>query len=443
MDVDIADVDQVEKPDIEVHFPQTAVDNPTVPLRWSFSPKMHGRMAQCLATGDGGYGLLIVAKLEGDTDGIREVRYVKKPEQVFSFVTFPCAGKWSVGLFLFERYWEGHRKDWETPGDILRQDLVERYLGCDPDRTFKTLLPSLFSIKAETFSEGANMRARYRRLIAAHVVGVEVPTGIFAKRPSPKVQAFGNYFPRRPPVDECAFRTRFILMCLFGWAPYAVCELAKRLLVLVVGFVGMLFLVKGAPGMMRNAFRPAIRFNLDAADTFELDDRKHFVRVSARFNGWGNWLTPAAFIVYGVISWLVYLAWPFVAGAIVAVWDFLFWSATAVASRPWLLYTILGVFALVAIIWGVVALVHRVKERRHSEAYAEKRYQKVLAEQEAQRAHALDVGLQQAEVIQSQRAVLVGDQASTTVSLEALPPELQTWGLRFASLKRQVCRPFG
>lgn len=412
------------KPDIELHLPETRIDNPSVPLRWCLSPTMHERIVNGLREGYG-YALLFVARLEHDFAAYFEVREIKNPLTPFTFFTFPKPGKWGVECYLFERTLIDNE---EKTTSALERTMTSHFLAQRRKQPgYENWLPAFADIQYLLI--GGNVHSR-GVMIAKNRIFVDLPSaGIFAPEPSPAVKAFGNYFFREAPRDQCAFRRRLAVM-LFGVFPLLIWESIKRIGHFLVGILLGLFAVKGFTRTLRHALTPAVRHHFDVDIDFDKNGDPAFIRP---FVWWSN---PGALAIWAGIGAVVYRLGRWVVEAIPVIWEWLL-------THHWALYVVFGIIAAATIVGTVVWTVSSLRKRPYTKEQRARRIEKENQKQRKRQARIRARSEVDAALATRHAAALVCGDAPQAVTLEAIPSELQTFGMRFASLKRSLCRPFG
>lgn len=431
------DVEQfVPQKNLELHIDATAIDNPSVPLRWCFTPEMHQRMIEGVKQGYT-YSMLLIIKNQDDGHGFREQREIKSATQPFSYITFPKAGKWDVGMVLYENTAFAPGRNNEA--DLVRA-LSKKFLEKDRHSNhsrYERYFPSLQlgGLKAEHVL--AKWREGYARPVAASAVVVEIPAGIFAPEPSPAAKAFANRFFRTKPYDECDHRRRMMIMTLgFGWVPWLAVEVSGRLIHLAFAFFQLLFALRGSSNNLTWSFKPATRFvwRLDLPKWG--DDGEDFGQ--ACYRPWdskvGFFLTPGFLIVWGIVAMIVFAV---VRGIIWSIG----WAYGEGYSWP-----ALGGLAVGLAYLGITKFLKRprVVDQETLAAREEEAEKQAAVLSERRRQLALLAAGRRAENLERiAPALICGGDTVHEVSLKAIPTELKTFRMLFDHFKRNVCRPFG
>lgn len=422
---------RVRKLGIDLHVDATRVEHPTVPMRWCFTPVMYKRITEGLKKGYG-YAVMLVGRQRNDEYGFREVREVFGWKQPFTFFTFTAPGDWDVCAVLFER------KDVST---VLRStsSLLEvsmrsmfgsRSLGAMGRKTFDHGIGDLEDLQyiEDPWRMSIGRWTDNGQPIAAQTITVSLPKEIFAAEPSEAVKAYGNYFFRHQPGDQCEFRQRLMMM-VPGFVPWVVIEGLKRLGFLLVGVVGLLFFLCIAPDALKQAFKPAIKLGMPE-DT-EYDTENGMMRP---FNKTPlGWFVPGMLLIYAAALWLaVKIILPIVFKIVVLL--------IGVIVANWvIILSLIGAIVLTLCALGLVHYLRMKTERPEAQDKRRKAKETRVAEQKAA---ALVLGEHEATMaVQFAPALVCGD-APAEVSLKAIPRELRTRHMLFASLKQQVCKPF-
>lgn len=437
-----ANVNQFEPQKLlELHIAETAIDNPSVPLRWCFTTEMHQRMIEGVKKGYT-YAMLLIVKNQDDGHGFREQREIKSASQPFSFVTFPKPGKWDVGMALYEN------TDF-APGRNNEADLVrvlsKKFLEKDRHSKrslYERHLPSLQlgGLKAEDVL--GNRNCGYARPVAASSIVVEIPDGIFAPEPSPAAKAFANRFFRTKPYDECDHRRRMMLMTIgFGWVPWFAIELSGRLLHLVVALFQLLFAFRGSWGNVLWSLRPAVQFTQHLGlPEWGDDDEQH---DQACYKPWnskiGFFLTPGFLGIWALVLAVV-------AAIVRSVISLISWAYDVGYLWPTISLAVVGLaaFGTWKLVKKFVSKLLLAEDREGRAAREEAAEKKASAESDRRRQLALQLAEgRAANLARIAPALVCGGDTVHEVSLKAIPTELRTFRMRFDHFKRNVCRPFG
>lgn len=434
-------------PAIEIHLMETRIDNPTVPIRWCYPAELFNRMQAGRAQGHA-YAVLMVLRHTEDLHGHTEVRELKDAGLApFTFANFSRPGKWNVSFALFERTEidpEVGSSKQHLEGKIARHWLS--YSG--RPRTYD------YSLNLDTFKQ--HSYGKDHRIYAGNSHGdrwpgsgevitlgsliVEVPEGIFAKEPAPWRRAFANYFyPNTPPYDQCDFRNRFYITMIFpkfGFVPYLIWELLKRLGQFALGLIALLAWRKNSWWFLVRTFEPAIKFSInDDLERPVQDDGVWPLHQSPKL----VWASPGAIILYIIGSIVLWFACKIV------VFPVLVFLAALIAAFWIPIVVIAVIIALVVVVganWDDIDnwVYHTLNSSKRSHNKRVKREQKEKERKEAILAEAQ----YEASVVSNHAALLMcGIPTAQQVTLEAIPPEFQQKDMNwFTFLKRKYCRPY-
>ncbi len=439
------------KPAVELHFPQREIDNPTVETMTCLCPDLMFRIEEGLKKGYG-YRMLVVARLLDDTRGFYEVREIRNPLIPFQFMTFPKKGKWEIAAFLFERK---KLVDGRDTGTVLERKIRDKYLveRAASDRRdwgrYKGTIYEFSSIQRLCLREHWDL---YGGVSIAHsVMTLEVPD-VFAKPPPAWVADFGNYWHRTAPYDQCEFRARLLEMFIIKWpyAPFplpfrflgwAVCELAKRLVCLFLGLLGLSLALRGSWRAFQSAFSLSAKLSIDSA-LGELVDALSSRTFHELFSGWfgrakyGPCFVPLALCVELLgLSALAFYAWKLLL--------FVIAHPLAVAGFVLVVVAVFGSFIGTLYVSGLIIKKLETREKKPVEVPTESYASRWKARrQEALHLRTLEAGKAQAAFAERHSSVLACGEAPREVSLAAVPSDMVTLRARFDALKRRVCRPF-
>lgn len=419
---------------IDLHVDASRVDNPSVPMRWCFTPEMHKRITEGLKQGYG-YAVMLVGKRRDDHYGYRQVREVFGWKQPFTFFTFAAPGDWDVCAILFER--TNVSTTSRSTSVLLEGNLRSVYLSKSREMGRKVYDSGISDLEELQYLEnpreisiGGWSSSSQGMPIAAQTISVSVPKEIFAPEPSEAVKAYGNYFFRQDPGDQCEFRQRLMMM-IPGFFPWILIETLKRVFLFLFGLVTSLFCLVGTGMILKQAFMPAICLPLPDPDNVE------YKTENGRWRPFDKnprqWFVPGMLLIYAALGWVAFnfilpIAWKIVV--------FLF----QVITRGWVMIAfLLGVFLLVI---GVIVLIAYLRARHDSPEQRDKRYKAQAAAAKVQRSAAAVRGEKEAAQAITFAPALVCGEAPAEVSLRAIPKELRTRHMLFASLKQRVCKPF-
>jgi hypothetical protein len=432
---------------LELHIDATTIDNPSVPLRWCFTPEMHRRMIEGVKKGYT-YAMLLIIKNQDDGHGYREKREIKSATQPFSYVAFPRAGKWDVDMVLYENtsFEPGRNNEADLVRTLSKSFLDKAGNGTRSwfERSFPSL--QLGGLKAEDVLK--NRKAGHASPIAASGVVVEIPEGIFAPEPSPAVKAFVNRFFRTKPYDECDHRRRFMIMTLgFGWVPWIGIELIGRTLHLGAALFQLLFALRGSWGNVLWSFRPSVRFtqHLDLPEWGADDNQLDQACVRPWNSKIGFFLTPGFLTVGALFLTGATLIILWIVRGIISLFSSVQNVGDSSVSEEFL-WAGLAIFCVTFIYRLLVkALVRmRVKHQESQEVREKAAESKAAAESERRRQSALkSAEIRAAKLERVAPSLICGGDVVHEVSLKAIPTELKTFRMMFDHLKRKVCRPFG
>ena len=420
---------------IDLHVDSTVIENPSVSMRWCFSSQMHARIISGLRQGNGYAILLRARRASDDEEGFHEIREVKGWNQPFSILTFSRPGDWLVDILLFER---GNMDFGEDTSNGLKLAMRDVFLDrAGKSRWYSHSIGSMQDISF-TGVQGSRQLRVFRNstplfgaAISARTVAVHVPEEVFAKELPRAVTEFANYFYRSRAHDECELRRRLLFM-IPGLIPWTMLEGLKRILHVGVSVFFLLACVKGSGRLFLYSFNPEVNFAfMDGLGKHLVlrSNTRMLVFVLAR--PWdrpvGMSYTPLALLIYsGVIYLLVQIAAP-TFGTVA--------SAAAFVARHYIEFGV-GVVVVVLLFalsfwfeWNKFSRLERKFKRRH-------------VRREKQAARTLVLAKRDALVAERHAQTLVCGDAPLSVSLKALPQELQTATMWFQSLKRVVCRPF-
>jgi hypothetical protein len=419
---------------LELHIDAKAIDNPSIPLRWCFTPEIHKRMVEGTKQGCS-YALLLTIRHKDDGRGNREQREIKSAKHPFSFVTFPKAGNWTIGMVLFERT----EVDPDVNNEVelvrtLHRHFLSKATGMN--RSYNRNLPrlNLKGFPAEVALEYiADCDQHAGKPIASSEIAVEIPAEIFAPPPSEAVQAFANRFYKQKPYDECDLRRRLMIMTLgFGWVPWLIIEAFLRSWQLVVAVGQLLFAFRGSVTNIFKSFKPAVRFeeSLSLPTFSESDDEIGKLVCYPPFNSKiGFFLTPGFLALYALGIGVLFLLGMGVYRGVAKVYEIASWS-------PWVL---IAVIAAAGIGYTLRSIVLSTKESVLGQPS-----ESILKAEAQKRERMLQLSQYRATELEKIAPALVcGGTVTHEVSLKAVPRELRTFKMRFAAVKREVCRPFG
>ncbi|MBI3571994.1 hypothetical protein HY091_00445 [Candidatus Kaiserbacteria bacterium] len=441
-----------EKPALELHFPDTEIDNPSVFTRTCLSGAVHAQRAAGLDKGYG-YAMLLVARNEEDTEGFREIREVFSPSEIGRYLTFRRPGKWEVSLFLFERT---NMVPGKNTTRILERDLKAYWTNKSElgrNSYYKRSLPDFSSIKVDGPLSNSRLSANRDSwssgiAIAKYNVSVEVPADIFAKDRSPFLMGYANYFHKYPPYDDCDFRDRLIGM-IPGFVPWLIIEMAKRVLFLVAGLLFLLFAVKGSPRLIGFSFRGEPKLSVRAAISSigggdgESDLMDFFAKKK-----YGWLLTPGMLILESIVLAII-------TGGVIVVAVLLWDVLKFLMLHPATFFAgVMGIGGLLLILFGLPRLFKYVgRWKKAAVATAEpswdifkgltRAFDRLMDRiAEGKRGQTIAYGHRQAEMARSYATEIVCGDAPKAVSLAALPAATVTLRTRWDAFLRDYCRPF-
>jgi hypothetical protein len=437
---------------IQLLIAEKKIDNPGVPMRWCLSEEMHRHIAEGLRKGFG-YAIMIVAKQRGDAYGFREIREIREWIQNFTIVTFGDPGTWDVSVMLYEAQRITPNRD---SSHVLEQTMQSWFLESTKQtrgsRTFDHKFPDLHAFAEQDYFRNSGQTAGFGRLngepIAVRTRTVEVPREVFAKEPSEAVKAFGNYFFKKPPIDQCEFGERLIIMGI-GWIPYVLLEAMKRIVLFVIAMVCMLFCVKDWWTVGDEALEPKVNVsfqgfkNLDSTQAHPFNDSDE---------GLWFWFTPGFIIIYffvgQVLEWLAKLIWPTIKHMWKWVLHLFTFHPSASHLQPLSQVALLETAGFAAVftvlIFGAFESQRRFRIwlENTSGARSLARLKRKDERAAAGKERTIQIGAQHAAEAERFVSTLVCGDAPAEISLEALPQELRTLDLIFANFKQKYCRPF-
>lgn len=441
---------RVRRPGIDLHVNQTYIDNPGVPVRWCFSPEMHQHVVNGLKEGNG-YGILLIARMK-DTDdqGFYETREIRDPFQPMSIITFRKPGLWTVGAVLFERTRTSGAND---TSHLLKQSMQSFLEKSGNPTLYKRSIKPLVDISFEPYGAEFCVDERDSRsngvAISLCEIGVHVPAEVFAPEPPQAAKDFANYFFKQRAGDECDFRKRIMIMTLpgFGFIPWALLEVVKRVIVFGGGIITSLLLIKGSHKTFLHTFAPSVDISfIEAGKHLEEDENGDFVFVGPWNRKKGVWFTPGALLAYTGLMATAAWIWSVTSSWLMSIGGFI----GRFASEHSLLVSIVGIilFLIVAsfAVWRARAYLKRrmslIERHKHEERIYTQKQRKDTLRAEASKRSMIAAGTSRALIAERHADLLVCGDAPLKVELKALPPEMKTVGLRFRALKRAVCRPF-
>jgi len=406
---------------IELHVDAKEVDNPSVPMRWCYKPETLARITEGLKKGYG-YAVVLVGKQRSDDLGYREIREVHRWNQPFAVFTFGAPDDWDVSAILYER--QAVSTSFRSTSNLLELELRSKFLDKSL-RTYDFGLPDLREFAYLDSRDRYNIDGWWEngKPISVMTIDVSVPREIFAPEPHPAVIALGNYFFRDRLDDQCDLRGRLLLM-IPGIVPWLVIEGAKRVFWLLAGIVcGALFWMQGSWPLVAHALKPAVKLPMPPyPETTSQNGRMKPFDKNPR-----QWLVPGALLAYGALLAGAVAIAPIIWGLILTVWV------------PLVILT-----GLVLTVAGVVALAGYLL-RKHNASWGARydaRVKKYQAKEEERKSLAVERGQREAALAVRHTPVLMCGDAPAEITLKAIPRELRTKHMLFASFKRRVCLPF-
>ncbi|MDB5264461.1 MAG: hypothetical protein JWN64_32 [Parcubacteria group bacterium] len=442
------------RPGIELHMAQTEIDNPSVFARWCFSPEILERMKLGLSKGYG-YAVVMQARLDGDSwPYAKTFRELKQPFQGGTYIEFPCAGSWEVGLYLFERM---HVDAGRDTSKELEEALGNCFLKKD-NGGYAITLPSASKVWTglSLDTEGVPRKTEQEKAgkevvrinsnyflsgyaIATHGVPVDVPKEIFAAPPSKATLAYTNYFFRNKMDDECDLRWRLLIM-VPGFFPWILWEFVKRFFQVIFGVLCLLLGFVSGPEIFGRAFVPRIAFRVNMGSS-ELNENYNPELWKIFRRPGGIWYTPLFLLIYAGLIKLLLLGKQFVLPSVIIAAQ----RAVPHHDNRYLLGGLIGAIIGLLIFMQSKNIKEAIME--HLEATApqrdKRRWERRNRRTNIAKERTLAIGKLKAELVARNAESLVCGTVQAHVSLKALPVELRTFDLRFSDLKRKVCRPFG
>ena len=433
---------------IDLHIDNTAIEHPSVPMRWCFSATMHAHVVAGLREGKGYAVLLRARKARDDEYGYHEIREIKGWNQPFSIVGFSRPGDWIVDIILFERE---NQSDGEDTSNALKLALRNRLLVIHKGLVskYERFIPTPADIglsghHSRRLKVSESGYTGFGVAISTTSLKVSVPRDIFAKEPSPAVKAYLNYFSKTTVVDECAIRGRWLWM-IPGVVPWLLLEGFKRILNSLGAIIALLLAIKGSGKAFLYTFKPQVNFHqiLSGYDSnLETTKNKYGAVVFQLTGPWnrpnGLWYTPLAIMIYALLAWLGFHLLLLV--GTVAKGVFLALVSSKLPSGNYTNQIIFGM-AVFALFFGFM------RWRQHRKATADARWtrrrQARKNREKRQEQRTLAAATRQAVLAEQNAAALVCGDAPAAVTLTALPLSMQSPGMWFGAAKRQVCKPFG
>lgn len=435
---------------IDLHIDSTAIEHPSVPMRWCLSSVMHAHIIAGLREGKGYAVLLRARKARDDESGYHEIREIKGWNQPFSIVGFSRPGDWIVDIILFERENQSSGEDTSNALKLaLRNELLQTRSGLQGKYERSIPAPSDINLSAHHSSRLKVMRFdsdRFGVAISATSLKVSVPSGIFAKEPPAAVKAYLNYFFKTKVVDECDIRGRWLWMTP-GVVPWLLLEGFKRILYSLGAIIALLLAIKGSGKAFLYTFKPQVNFDILEGYESTLDiDEEDGVLVLQLAGPWnqrtGLWYTPLAIMLYTLLAWigfhLLLLVGTVLKGAYTALVSIKLPPGNTTNQ-------IIFVVVLSALLFGYMRWRQHRKATvaaRQTKAVARRRQAK-LNRKKRQEQRTLAAATRQAVLAEQNAAALVCGDAPAAVTLTALPLSMQSPGMWFGAAKRQVCKPFG
>ncbi len=415
---------------IDLHVDATRVDNPAVPMRWCFTPEVHKRITDGLRLGYG-YAVVLIGGRRDDDYGFRQERAVFGWKQPFTFFSFMAEGDWSVCALLYERTMVS--TTYRSTSSLLEVDLRSKLLSKErfmrrkqfdfhvPDLEELHYLENPGHLEPRQWSE-------YGIPIAAHTINVSLPKEIFAPEPSEAVKAYGNYFFRQQPEDQCEFRQRLMLMTP-GVIPWFIIEGLKRLSFLIASALYLLFFYPDTLNTFKHVFKPAINLEMPVEKEYDTENGMMWP-FNKRPLGW---FVPGMLLVYASGIWIsIKIVLPILVKIVS-------WLIGIVAAN-WV--AVLFVLGLSVLIFGAVAFMHYLIAKFEKPESRDERHKAQQVRTAKKKATAIVLGEQEASVAEAFASALVCGDVPSEVTLKAIPRELRTRHMLFASLKQRVCRPF-
>ncbi len=358
------------------------------------------------------------------------------------------------------------------PGlNIIHATIVR---NCSPDRENDLLTKRQFrEYNYLLYDHSGEFRANFVDGFATGSVGVEVPEGLFAKKPASWVWRLVNWWCETPPVDQCQFRRRAIFalpMAIFWGFAY----LAHLLVALLLGLRW-----SRIDWLCRDGLPTSY---LDWEDSFFLYRKKeswtHREKREERYPAYWPLIPafPAGIFLIGCVFWFTR---GFVKEGEVKwfVENFcsprqLWWESLAIAGALSLLIVLIhGVtiafcclfyaidwlaklartHRMLAVTSPVIALLKKIYGRTLGgmlKAREARRWQQGNRESDRRQRlrTAIDenelIALLPTEILPPEVAELVCTGQPRPLSVKELSPRRRTVRLRFSALKSQVCRPF-
>jgi hypothetical protein len=363
-------------------FTSRLIDHPVVELEWCLKPDVREYMR---ANSDKLWALIIIAKPKAvvtDDDvyypqnktAVQTINGAEKIALGHGYLEFRGPGEYDLVGYLVcstgtpSQFW-GRLKD-------LREENQERVRLTTHDGDLVVTAEDLHDLRSDA-----------DEVVAYNRQEVELPREIFAKPLSGATKSYLTYFlwwRRGKLKDECNMRSR-LLLALLLLPIYLVCELLKRALFFLGGFVH--FLVGGNPfRVWRHTFSGRVSATWPRGEF-----GSHEYRPIIKYHGWTNVFRP----------WIVLSTTAVV--SIFAIW-------------PKLLVTALILIVMVVVLLGIVVGLYALGKylMKLYEASAPKRIAEALARIEVY--------------------------AACGVTSPAKPGSIK---LYWTGIKRKVCRPFG
>lgn len=262
---------------IEITFPETNIDNPTVPIQWRLQLSAITSMRENPAAH---WALIIIAQEETQEHcAYSMIHGIQAILSGCGYLTFHTHGTHQLVAYLV------HACD-----PRLQKELQLRASHQQSWRVWEN--------NAANSNDPFCVNTSHRIITYTHLT-VEIPDGIFAK-PLPKwLRAWLGYFGVYRQEDECVGRTQILLSFFLGIPAFILWEGLKRCYLFLLGLIGHFLIGGGDP-------RPLLR------ETFS----KH---LSAYMSGfwctwqyeklgyWGQrwWLHPLSCTAFAAFAWMI------------------------------------------------------------------------------------------------------------------------------------------
>lgn len=384
---------------------------PMIPIQWCLG---RSETEALKAKNARNIKVLIVVSYE---DGRHEDRYLVPIEEVMTYISFCRPGKHTV--FAKVVFWDYNNE--LNMNFLLNTEGIQIF-------SFRVLNTSKtdFVDDSHFYSMGVAV------LSSSDEGEVIVPKEHFPPEPPMWLQRIANFGFERPPVDECAFRRRMLLLIIK--LPVLALWFFFTTSVRVIG-AGFLSIC----GVRRIKYSPIFHpWNEDMNDVWYFTDSRN---TWFNHDGYGNAKSKFIYLIhpllyiglFAFVTWLkVYLGLSY-GEVILKLWGILLIFIFAIVDFLVKFFSKFGSIVIGFFIGLVLMkMVHYSLKKREMEKKAKDAYE---------RSKKTKVELDKQSYDDLYRLLACG-RAPKTPSLEALPEKKRTLRLKYQNLKAKVCRPY-